>query len=194
VAVNRHSFIVLEDHPLVLGAITDHLSTAFPASTFTYRGAHLHEALELAHSTETTCAIVDLDLGDGRAPSDNVLRLRDAGIPVVMISAHEQALLVQEAVHAGASVYVPKRSIIDQLAEAVVAVELGRPWISPDFAAVLVPVDGSTVSLDPTAERALMLYAAGLPESMIASRLEIDIEQVRPLLELVLQAYRSPAH
>jgi hypothetical protein len=74
----------------------------------------------------------------------------------------------------------------------VVAVELGRPWISPDFAAVLVPVDGSTVSLDPTAERALVLYAAGLPESMIAARIGVDVEQVRLLLEVVLQAYGSP--
>ena len=193
-AVNRHSFIVLEDHPLVLGAITDHLSTAFPGATFAYRGAHLHEALELAHSAETTCAIVDLDLGDGRAPSDTVTRLRDADIPVVMISAHEQALLVQEAVHAGASAYVPKRSIIDQLAEAVSAAELQQPWLSPDFAAVLVPVEGSAVALDPLAERALVLYAAGLPSSMISARTGIEADRVRPILESVIQAYRSPAN
>jgi DNA-binding NarL/FixJ family response regulator len=194
VPVPRHSFIVLEDHPLVLGAITDHLSTAFPGATIAYRGAHLLEALEQAESTAATCAIVDLDLGDGRAPSDIVTHLGDAGIPVVMISAHEQALLVQEAVIAGALAYVPKRSIIDQLAEAVASAELGQPWLSPDFAAVLVPVEGSTVELDPLAERALVLYAAGLPTSMIASRTGIQSNQVRPLLESAIQAYRSPDH
>lgn len=191
-AVPRHSFIVLEDHPLVLGAITDHLGTAFPGATFAYQGAQLFEALEHAAAADATCAIVDLDLGDGRAPADTVMHLRDAGIPVVMISAHEQALLVQEAVTAGASAYVPKRSIIDQLAEAVTAAELQQSWLSPDFAAVLVPVDGTTVALEPTAERALVLYAAGLPASMIASRTGIDPDQVRPLLESVLQAYWSP--
>ena len=121
------------------------------------------------------------------------MHLRDAGIPVVMISAHEQALLVQEAVIAGASAYVPKRSIIDQLAEAVTAAELDQPWMSHDFAAVLVPVEGTTVALEPTAERALVLYAAGLPDSMIASRTGLDPDQVRPHLESALQAYRSPA-
>ena len=190
--VSRHSFIVLEDHPLVLGAITDHLSTAFAGATIAYRGAHVLEALDLADLEDATCAIVDLDLGDGRAPADTVMHLRDAGIPVVMISAHEQALLVQEAVNAGAWAYVPKRSIIDQLAEAVTAAELDQPWLSPDFAAVLVPVDGSRVALDPLAERALVLYAAGLPNSMIAARTGIEPDQVRPLLESVLQAYRSP--
>ena len=192
--VPRHSFIVLEDHPLVLGAITDHLSTAFPGATIAYRGAHLLEALEQSESAEATCAIVDLDLGDGRTPAETVLHLRDAGIPVVMISAHEQALFVQGAVIAGASAYVPKRSIIDQLAEAVSAAELHEPWLSPDFAAVLVPVEGSTVALDALAERALVLYAAGLPTSMIASRTGIEADEVRPLLESVIQAYRSPDH
>jgi DNA-binding NarL/FixJ family response regulator len=192
VPVPRHSFIVLEDHPLVLGAITDHLSTAFPGATFAYQGAQLLEALEQAESAEATCAIVDLDLGDGRAPAEIVMHLRDAGIPVVMISAHEQALLVQEAVIAGASAYVPKRSIIDQLAEAVSAAEVQQRWLTPDFAAVLVPVEGSTVALDPLAERALVLYAAGLPSSMISSRTGIAVDQVRPLLESAVQAYWSP--
>lgn len=192
VPVPRHSFIVLEDHPLVLGAITDHLSTAFPGATIAYKGAQLPEALEQADSSEATCAIVDLDLGDGRTPSETVMYLRDAGIPVVMISAHEQALLVQDAVIAGASAYVPKRSIIDQLADAVGAAERHEPWLSPDFAAVLVPVEGSTVALDALTERALVLYAAGLPTSMIASRTGIEPGEVRPLLESVIQAYRSP--
>ena len=190
--VPRHSFIVLEDHPLVLGAITDHLSTAFPGATIAYRGAHLLEALEQSESAEATCAIVDLDLGDGRRPAETVMHLRDAGIPVVMISAHEQALLVQDAVIAGALAYVPKRSIIDQLADAVGAAERHEPWLSPDFAAVLVPVEGSTVALDALAERALVLYAAGLPTSMIASRTGIEPGEVRPLLESAIQAYRSP--
>jgi DNA-binding NarL/FixJ family response regulator len=94
---------------------------------------------------------------------------------------------------AGASAYVPKRSIIDQLAEAVSAAEVQQRWLSPDFAAVLVPVEGSTVALDPLAERALVLYAAGLPSSMISSRTGIAVDQVRPLLESAVQAYRSPS-
>lgn len=186
-----HSFIVLEDHPLVLGAITDHLRTAFPGATIAYKGAHLAEALSQATTEEITCAIVDLDLGDGRVPAEIVTHLRDAGLPVVMISAHEQSLLVQEAISAGAWAYVPKRSIIDQLAEAVTATELAQPWVSPDLAAVLVPVDGTSVTLNPVAERVLVLYAAGLPTSMIAARTGLEPDQVRPTLESAVQAYRS---
>lgn len=188
-----HSFIVLEDHPLVLGAITDHLRTAFPGATIAYKGAHLSEALTQSSANDVTCAIVDLDLGDGRLPAETVTHLRDAGFPVVMISAHEQSLLVQEAISAGASAYVPKRSIIDQLAEAVAAAESAQPWISPDLAAVLVPTEGSRVTLDPLAERVLVLYAAGLPTSMIASRTGLEPDRVHPTLHSVIQTYRAAA-
>ena len=191
--MSRHAFIVLEDHPLVLGAITDHLGTSFPGATIAYKGAQIGDALQAATGHQITCAIVDLDLGDGHTPSENVTQLRDAGIPVVMISAHEQSVQVQEAVTAGAAAYVPKRSIIDQLADAVVAAETGATWISPDFAAVLVPVAGSTVTLDPRAERALVLFAAGLPAAMIAGRIGMEADDVAPLLESAVQAYRSPS-
>lgn len=188
-----HSFIVLEDHPLVLGALTDHLSTAFPNATFAYRGAHLAEALAQARVSAVTCAIVDLDLGDGRLPSETVAQLRDVDIPIVMISAHEQPLLMQQAISAGAWTYVPKRSIIDQLADAVTAAEVSRPWLSPDLAAVLVPVEGTSITLDPLEERVLVLYAAGLPTPMIASRTGINSEEVRSALDSVVRRFRPPA-
>jgi len=191
VPVSRHSFVVVEDHPLVLGAITDHLLSAFPGATIAYKGAQIPDACEAAVAHEATCAVIDLDLGDGRTPSQNVTQLRDIGLPIVMISAHEQPTLVQDAVVAGASAYVPKRAIIDQLAEAVRAVEAGITWLSPDFAAVLVPVEGSTVSLPPLVERALVLFAAGLPVAMIAGRLQMPTQEIRPLLDQGLAAYRG---
>ncbi len=178
---------------MVLRAITDHLGSTFPDVTFSYAGANLLDAIETISAHNPTCAIVDLDLGDGRTPAQIVTALRDEEIPVVMISAHEQALLVQEAMVAGASAYVPKRAIIDQLAQAVTAAESQTTWLSPDFAAVLVPVEGSTVVLEPLAERALVLFAAGLPSPMIASRTGVAVDEVAPLLDSALRAYRFAA-
>ncbi len=191
--MSRRSFIVLEDHPLVLEAITDQLTTAFPGATMAYRGSRVSEAVRVGDAHAVTCAILDLDLGDGHAPAENVGQLISAGIPVILLSAHEQPLATQEAVSAGASAYVPKRSLAEQLAAAVGAVETGSTWMSQDFAAVLVPSEGSTVSLDPLAERALVLFAAGLPEPMIAGRMGAQSSEIRPLLESAVRAYRSPA-
>ncbi len=178
----------------MLGAITDHLGTTFPGATIAYKGAQLPEALAQIRPMKVSCAVMDLDLGDGRIPAETVTHLRDADIPVVLISAHEQPLLVQQAISAGASTYVPKRSIIDQLAEAVTAAERGETWISPDLAAVLVPIEGTSVTLDPVAERVLVLYAAGLPTAMIAARTGLEPDQVRPTLESAVQAYRPLDH
>jgi DNA-binding NarL/FixJ family response regulator len=188
--VSHRIFVVLEDHPLVLGAITDHLTSVFPDSTLAYSGAQLPAALDAIAISGASCAIVDLDLGDGRTPAEVVAVLRRAGIPVVLISANDNPLAIQAALRSGAHSYVPKRLVIDQLRHAVEAAESDVPWKSPDFAAVLVPVEGSRSALEPTQQRALTLYAAGLPATVIAARIGVASAAVGPLVDSAIAAYR----
>jgi len=188
--VPHHAFVVLEDHPLVLGAITDHLNSVFPDATFSYTGAHLPAAVKAVTAMGATCAIVDLDLGGDRTPEAVVSELQAVTVPVVLISANDNALAIQKAIRRGAHCYVPKRLVIDQLRHAVTAAESGTVWMSPDFAAVLVPMEGSQVSLEPAQHRALALYAAGLPSVAIAARLHIEVAEVVPLVASALGQYR----
>jgi DNA-binding NarL/FixJ family response regulator len=188
--VPHRIFVVLEDHPLVLGAITDHLMSVFPDATLAYSGAHLPAAIEAVSTSGASCAIVDLDLGDGRTPAEVVSALRLESIPVVLISANDNPHAIQQAVRSGAHSYVPKRLVIDQLRHAVEAAESGVPWKSPDFAAVLVPVDGSSIALEPAQQRALILYAAGLPTTVIATRIGVAVATVGPLVDAAIAAHR----
>jgi DNA-binding NarL/FixJ family response regulator len=147
-------------------------------------------ALDAVAISGASCAIVDLDLGDGRTPAEVVAVLRRAGIPVVLISANDNPLAIQAALRSGAHSYVPKRLVIDQLRHAVEAAESDVPWKSPDFAAVLVPVEGSSSALEPTQQRALTLYAAGLPAKVIAARIGVASAAVGPLVDSAIAAYR----
>ncbi|CAB4915695.1 unannotated protein [freshwater metagenome] len=174
----------------MLGAITDHLTSVFPDATLAYSGAQLPAAVEAVSTSGANCAIVDLDLGDGRTPAEVVTVLRHAAIPVVLISANDNPLAIQAALLSGAHSYVPKRLVIDQLRHAVEAAESDVPWKSPDFAAVLVPIEGSSVALEPAQQRALTLYAAGLPATVIAARIGVATEAVGPLVDSAIAAYR----
>jgi DNA-binding NarL/FixJ family response regulator len=109
---------------------------------------------------------------------------------VVLISANDNPHAIQQAVRSGAHSYVPKRLVIDQLRHAVEAAESGVPWKSPDFAAVLVPVDGSSIALEPAQQRALILYAAGLPTTVIATRIGVAVATVGPLVDAAIAAHR----
>jgi DNA-binding NarL/FixJ family response regulator len=181
--------IILDDHPLVRDSVVASLSAAIPGIAFAYCGPALTSALDVISSGVTCTAVLDLDLGDGRVPAESAAQLAALGVPTAIMSAHDQPLLVQNAIIAGARAYVPKRAIADQLPQAVLALDAGKPYRSPDFAAILVPGPGSPCSLPPESERALVLHAAGLPLSAIAQRLGIDHEEAEALLESVWAAY-----
>lgn len=181
--------VILDDHPLVRDSVASSLAAAIPDITIAYSGALLTSAIDVISSGVTCVAVLDLDLGDGRTPAESAGELVMHGVPVIVMSAHDQPSLVQEAILAGARAYVPKRAIAEQLAVAVRALGAGLPYRSPDFAAILVPGPNSPSMLEPTSERALVLHAAGLPHTAIAQRLNVTAEEVEQLLESVWSSY-----
>lgn len=188
--------VILDDHPLVRDSIASCITLALPDVRLLYSGASVRAGLETLSSGVTPAdddvrpvAILDLDLGDNRLPADSVADLTEAGAAVIMVSAHDQPSLVQEAIVAGARAYVAKRSMADQLPRAVVHVRRGLTFRSMDFAAVLVPTATSPLQLETSVERVLVLHAAGLPMSAIATRLGVPAADCEALLEQAWQAY-----
>lgn len=181
--------VILDDHPLVRDSIASRLTAAIPDVTVAYAGASVRGALEALSAREADCAILDLDLGDDRPPAVSAGELRARGLGVVIVSAHDQPPLVQEAVLAGARAYVPKRALADDLPRAVLAVSAGSRYRTPDFATVLVPAGEPAIALDPVSERVLVFYAAGLPIAAIAHRAGISEPEVEALLDGVWERY-----
>lgn len=194
----RAELVILDDHPLVRDSIASCIDRALPDVRLVYSGASIRAALESLRSGDATSidrdqclpvAILDLDLGDDRSPAASAADLTDAGAAVIMVSAHDQPSLVQDAIVAGARAYVAKRSMADLLPRAVTDVRLGLPFRSMDFAAVLVPTATSPLQLEPPVERVLVLHAAGLPMTAIASRLDLPVPDCEALLERAWEAY-----
>ena len=181
--------VILDDHPLVRDSIASSLVASLPDVTVAYAGASVRDAVACSRAGGVDCAILDLDLGDGRSPAASTAELSAQGVAVVIVSAHDQPPLVQEAVAAGARAYVPKRALADELPRAVVALLDGIRYRTPDFATVLVPTPDALPGLDATRERALVLYAAGLPVTAIAQRLGVTAPEVEALLDGVWERY-----
>lgn len=82
-----------------------------------------------------TCDLLVLDLslpdGDGLVVLRQLLAQRP-GLAVVVLSMHDGALYVQDALSAGARGYVTKRSAPDELVHAIRAAERGERYISQD--------------------------------------------------------------
>lgn len=184
--------VILDDHPLVRDSIASRLAAAIPDLHVPYAGASVRGAVDALASLDSPgarCAVLDLDLGDGRPPRTTASELAAAGAAVVLVSAHDQPVLVQEAVLAGARAYVPKRSLTDALPQAVLTILAGLPYRSTDFATVLVPTSEGPIRLEPACERVLVLHAAGLPMPSIAQRLDLAHDEVSALLEHAWEQY-----
>ena len=185
------TFVVLEDHALVREGLERGLVDRFPQLNCAYSGESLVDALNAISGQDIDCAVIDLDLGDGRAVADVVSSFSSLQIPVVVVSALGDPAVIQSAILAGASAYVTKRSGFEELGEALGAILNDRDWMSPDFAGALIPKSQSGVNLSAQEQRALVLYASGLKMDSVARRMDVAPSTVKQYIDRVRDKYTA---
>lgn len=183
-------FIVLDDHELVRNGLQQQLIVDFPQGSVVYSGDDVRAAVQVARSSGCDCAIVDLDLGDGRPVTDVVGAFTKLGIPVVVVSALAAPGVLESAVAAGARGFLSKRSAVNQLAVAVKHAIQGESFITPDLGQALVS-GGMDVELSNQEKRALILYASGLTLDMVARRMDIAPTTVKHYIDRVREKYEA---
>ena len=115
------------------------------------------------------------------------------GVKVIAISARTDAILIREALRAGASAFVPKVSAFEELVAAIRAVERGESYLSPTVTGDLVesyirggngPANGHADSRDtsrPLTDRereVLQLVAEGSAMKQIAVELGVSVKTI----------------
>ena len=123
---------LVDDHPIVRAGFRQLLELE-PGWTVT---AELGSARELAAwMLGSACDVLVLDLslpdGDGLVLLRHVLAQRP-DLAIVVLSMHDGALFVQDALSAGARGYVTKRSAPDELVEAIRAAGRGERYLGQD--------------------------------------------------------------
>ena len=127
------NIVLLDDHPIVRAGFKQLLELE-PNWEVT---ADVGTAKELAAALiEANCDVLVLDLslpdGDGLVMIRHLLAQRP-GLAIIVLSMHDSALYVQDAMAAGAKGYVTKRSAPDELIDAVRAVVLGDTYLGRDI-------------------------------------------------------------
>mgnify|MGYP006279543029 CR=1 FL=1 len=203
--------VVLEDHELVRDGLERQLRDAFPSVEFAYSGDSLPDALRAIQARRTpgardadadldastgepravACAVVDLDLGDGRAAADVVSSIAALGVPIVVVSAMGSPAVIQSCVLAGAQAFVTKRAASQEFIRAVDGVLRGETWMSQDLAGALLPGPHGEVQLSRQEQRALVLYASGLKLDSVARRMEVAPSTVKQYLDRVRDKYTA---
>jgi DNA-binding NarL/FixJ family response regulator len=181
-------FVILDDEPLVVEALTTRVRLQIPFSTVIYAGPSLGSAVQAALARGCECALVDLELQEmSAAPaSATVAAFAVHGIPVIAMSRRPSVAMRQLAAEAGAQAFVDKHRSPELIHDACTAVLDGQTWWGDH-----TDSSSSDVVLSTQERRALMMYASGMKQDMVARRMGIASSTVKHYLDRARRKYNE---
>ena len=187
IALQADTVIVADDHPLFRTAIKEALQASQGDTTFLE--ANSFETLQKLVDANQDVDLVLLDLhmpGVSGFAGLVYLCKRYPSVPVVIISANEDPMVIQRALEHGAAGFIPKSSDIKTITNAIGDILMGEIW-APVSAQPNLP--GSNVSemalaermaqLTPQQFKVLMSVSQGLLNKQIAYDMGISEATVK---------------
>ena len=172
--------VLVDDHPIVRAGFRQLLDMQSGWGV-----VELGSAAELAaylRGGEVDVLVLDLSLADadGLVLIRQVLAVKPM-LPIIVLSMHDSALYVQDALAAGALGYVTKRSGPDEIVDAVNAVAAGQQYLSQDIRAYAQnPAAGNLHAPELTAREAQvwLLLARGHTVARVARTMDVSPKTV----------------
>lgn len=185
------------DRPLRIGMVDDHKAPVWGIE----RILEDHDDMELVASATTVAdllaqdvdldvVILDLRLGDGTSPRENVAQLAERGIGTVVYTSGEHPDLLRSAARAGTLGVVLKSASEEEIVAAVRSGGRGEEVLTTEWAAA---IDGDpnldAVDLSPQLQRVLTLYASGGTAISVGEELGVAPDTVNEYLKRIRQKY-----
>ena len=191
--MTAETIIVADDHPLFRDALRQAIEGLEPLRNVEMAGDLAQVEALLRREGEAELVLLDLNMpGNNGFAGLLVLRSAYPGVPVVIVSATEDAATVRRALDLGASGYIPKSSTGERIREAIARVLEGEVWIPPDVD-LESAVDGEgrdlaarLRSLTPQQQRVLAMLGEGLLNKQIAHELGVSEATVKAHVSAVL--------
>ncbi|MBV6416980.1 MAG: Oxygen regulatory protein NreC [Steroidobacteraceae bacterium] len=130
----RKRVLIVDDHPIVRHGLTRMIEAA-PDLEVCGEAENVADARRAIRDRHPDIVIVDLTLGQG----DGLELVRDvrahhAGLPMLVLSMHEEAIYAERMLAAGARGYIMKEAASDQLLVALRRVLSGKVYLSEALA------------------------------------------------------------
>jgi two-component system invasion response regulator UvrY len=178
------SVLIIDDHPIVLQGCRRVLEDAGIESVMT--ASDLVSGYRIYRRHQPDLVIVDLAIqGKGLGGLDLIRRIRahNARARILVLSMHNDAMIVARSLEAGATGYVLKDTSSEELIKAVKQVSTGTPYLDGELA-MKVALSGSGTRGNPLSDltprelQVLALLADGKPYDGIANDLNVSYKTV----------------
>lgn len=187
--------VIVDDHPLFRGALAHALNSALVDAEILEAGSLDELNGLLASHRNIDLILLDLTMPGVQGLSGLLyLRAVHPEIPVVVVSASEDASTIRNCMGVGASGFVPKSQPVGRIREAVAKVIAGELWTPPGYdpaAAPREPEVGTLVArlstLTPQQMRVLMMLDEGLQNKVIAYKLGVSEATIKAHVSAILE-------
>ncbi len=189
-----YKILIADDHPLFRDALKHALSDGFDALDIDETGSldGVRDALD--EYDRYDLILLDLKMPGVQGFSGLMyLRAQYPAVPVVVVSASEDAQVIRTSLDFGASGFIPKSSGADQMRTALSKVMAGEIWVPPDLdLSASTDSESSQLAaklstLTPQQVRVLMMLSQGLLNKQIAYELGVSEATVKAHVSAILQ-------
>lgn len=187
--------LIADDHPLFRDALQRAVLAALPgAHVFTADSVDALLVLVEGHA-DADLLLLDLHMPGARGYSALAhIRGQYPGLPIIVVSGHEESQVAHRAIAHGASGYIPKSAPVDQIVRAIHAVLDGDAWLPPQMIGNGSALDPSeediasrVASLTPQQFRVLNMIAEGLLNKQIAYDLGVSEATVKAHMTAIMR-------
>jgi DNA-binding NarL/FixJ family response regulator len=191
---SAYQLVIADDHPLFRGALREAVLGVLPSPTILEAGTFGDLTALLENHGDADLIMLDLAM-PGISGFSGLLYLRSQypGIPVVIVSASDDAETIRRSMDFGASGFIPKRLSIDTMRQAISQILAGEVWIPSDID-LHASADPETArlrerlaTLTPQQVRVLMMLSEGLLNKQIAYELGVSEATIKAHVSAILQ-------
>jgi DNA-binding NarL/FixJ family response regulator len=190
------SILILDDHPLVREGLRAIMESAFQGAAIAEAGTLDAAIAALDGGDEFDFALLDYFVPDATGFSHlTALRARYPALPIIMVSGHAEAAIVEEAIRLGAAGFIPKSLGRALILDAIDQVLAGDVYVPPaELLQAVEPapaVDREALArldlLTPQQRRVLELLSEGQLNKQIAHALDITDSTVKAHVSAILE-------
>jgi len=177
--------LLVDDHAVVRNGLRT-VVTATGRMTVQAEASTAREGIRKSLEQPVDVVVLDLSLPDmSGIEATKLIRAERPRLPIVIFSMHSDREYCVRALRAGALGYVTKQGAPEEIVKAIETVAVGRRYVSPSLAELLVGVavggdDGRPPheALSDREFEVLRLIAAGETPTQIAERLCLSVKTV----------------
>src|SRR3979409_2164265 len=186
--------VIADDHPLFRDALRQAVASVVASARIDEAGSFEELTALLEQDSDVDMVLLDLTMPGISGFSGLIyLRAQYPAIPVVIVSASDDAGTIRRSLDFGASGFLPKRCGGETLRAAIMKVMDGDVWIPPDTDLSSTSDPDMTrlrdrlVTLTPQQVRVLMMLSRGVLSKQIAYELGVSEATIKAHVSAILQ-------